>query len=86
MLITVISEAIYKYIRYLQPHMYIQPYIGLYSPVWYRVFLNIPYSDFSVFLGVSVCTNTSAAAELAECRKITTFEEKNTIFNEHPVS
>ena len=37
-------------------------------------------------LGVSVCTlNTSAAAELAEFRKITTFEGKNTTFNEHPV-
>ena len=29
---------------------------------------------------------TSAAAELAELRKITTFKEKNTIFSEHPVS
>ena len=29
---------------------------------------------------------TSAAAELAELRKITTFKGKNTIFNEHPVS
>jgi len=30
-------------------------------------------------------SNTSAAAELAEFRKITTFKKKNTIFNEHPV-
>ena len=29
--------------------------------------------------------NTSAAAVLAEFRKITTFSGKNTIFNEHPV-
>ena len=29
--------------------------------------------------------NTSAAAELVEYRKITTFLTKNTIFNEHPV-
>ena len=29
--------------------------------------------------------NTSATAELAELRKITTFSGKNTIFNEHPV-
>ena len=30
-------------------------------------------------------SNTSAAAELTEFRKITTFEGKNTIFHEHPV-
>ena len=29
--------------------------------------------------------NGSAAAELAEFRKITTFSEKKTIFNENPV-
>ena len=31
-------------------------------------------------------SNTSVAAELAEFRKITIFEGKNTIFNEHPVA
>ena len=55
-------------------------------------------SGLSLFsFGVSVCKldftlgpandsqNTSAAAELAEFRKIPTFDGKNTIFDEHPV-
>ena len=41
------------------------------------------------FPSVSECvhngrSNTSAAEELAKFIKITTFEEKKTIFNEHP--
>ena len=47
---------------------------------------------FLCFPLVSVCVhtpgryNTSAGAELAELRKITKFQGKNTIFNEHPVA
>ena len=57
--------------------------------VFFTNFLN--YSELCL-PSVSVCVHTparqktSTAAELAEFRKITTFEEKNTIFNEHPVS
>ena len=68
--------------------------------VFFQTFWNIFRTLVSLCLPwVSVCvhwtsrldrhdgrSNTSAAAELAEFRKITTFSEKNTIFNEHPVT
>ena len=40
---------------------------------------------FLCFPSVSVCGQTSASAELAEFRKNTKFQGKNTKFNEHPV-
>ena len=44
--------------------------------------LGLPSVSVSVHNGRS---NTSAAAELAEFRKITKFEGKTTLINEHPV-
>ena len=41
---------------------------------------------FGLVLRLQIYRVFSAAAELAEFKKITTFEEKNSIFNEHPVS
>ena len=47
----------------------------------------LSFSDPSMKSGVhnGSSNNTSAATELAELRKITTFSGKNTIFYEHPV-
>ena len=68
----------------------------------YRVFIKycVFFEDFKIFRtltslcfpSVSLCVhkpgkqNTSSPAELTECRKITKFEGKNTLFNKHPVA
>ena len=55
---------------------------------YFKIFRTLVFLCFPL---VSVCVhtagrqNTSAAAELAEFRKITKFKGKNTTFNEHPV-
>ena len=52
--------------------------------VFFRTFKNIPNSVFPRCQCVYT-HQAGGAAKLAEFRKITTFEGKNTIFNEHPV-
>ena len=68
-------------------------YFSILAGVWYRVF--IKYCVFFKYSGLwplsvsprcqFVDTMAGQTAELAEFRKITTFQGKNTIFNEHPV-